>query len=87
MDDPGDKLKFPVTCHYRVIAFVKAENIQADLASVISQYNLGTRAEKGNLSRNGLYQSWGFSCTIHDLQTLRAVGGALCAIDGVKMVL
>ena len=87
MDDPGEQLEFPVTCQYRVMAFTGAENIQADLASVISQFNLGSRAEKGNLSRNGTYQSWVFSCTIPDLETLRAVGVALAAIDGVKVVL
>ena len=87
MDDPGKQIGFPVTCQYRVMAFAEAENIQADLASVINQFDLGTRAEKGNLSRNGTYQSWGFSCTIQDLKTLRAVGAALSAIDGVKVVL
>ena len=87
MDDPGLRIEFPVTCQYRVMAFTVAENVQADLASVIGRFNLGSRAERGNLSRNGTYQSWVFSCTIPDLETLRAVGVALAAIEGVKVVL
>ena len=87
MDDPGEQLKFPVTCPYSVVTFADAKNIQADLDSVIATFNLETRAEKGRLSENGKYQSWTFSCTIPDLKTLRAVNTALAAIDGVKVVL
>lgn len=86
-DDPGRQIEFPVTCQYRVVAFARAENVPDDLASVIHRFSLDTRAERGNRSRNGIYQSWGFSCTIRDLDTLRALGAALSAIDGVKVVL
>lgn len=86
-DDPGRRIEFPVTCQYRVVAIARAENVQADLASVIRRFSLDTRAERGNRSRNGVYQSWGFHCTIPNLDTLRAVSAALSAIDGVKVVL
>ena len=86
-EDPGRQIEFPVTCQYRVVAVARAENVPTDLASVIRRFHLDTRAERGNLSRNGVYQSWGFSCTIPDLDTLRAVSAALSAIEGVKVVL
>lgn len=86
-EDPGELIEFPVTCHYKVLAFTTSANVEADLAEVIGRFRLGTKAEKGNLSRNGTYRTWGFSCTIPDLETLRALGAALAAIDGVKVVL
>ena len=86
-DDPGKALKFPLSCQFRIMAFASAKNIPADTAKIVKEFKLATQAKKANLSKNGTYQTWQLPCTIKDLETLRAVGAALGAIDGVKMVL
>ena len=86
-DDPGKQLKFPLGCQYRIIAFATSTNVEADVNTLSTKHSLKVKAGKGSLSKNGTYQTWTLNCTINDLETLRAVGNDLGAIDGVKMVL
>ena len=86
-DDPGKQLKFPVSCQSSIVAEATAPNIESDVNKIIQQFQLATRVKKANLSKNGTYQTWSLKCNIKDLETLRAVGNALNALDGVKMVL
>ena len=86
-DDPGKQLEFPLECQFRIMAFANAENILDDLKKVIIKHDLKSIPARGNLSKNGSYQSWTLACTIKSLESLRTVGADLSAIDGVKMVL
>ena len=86
-EDPGKQLEFPLECQFRIMAYANAENILNDLKKVIIKHDLKTIPAKGNLSKNGSYQSWILACTIYSLETLRTVGSDLSAIEGVKMVL
>ena len=86
-DDPGKQLEFPLECQFRIMAYTNAENILQDLKKVIIKHNLKTIPSKGNLSKNGSYQSWILACKIQTLESLRTIGADLSAIQGVKMVL
>lgn len=86
-DDPGKQLKFPLSCQYRIIAHATSLNVEADINALATKFLFNVKAGKGSVSKNGSYQTWTLNCTINDLETLRAVGNELGAIDGVKMVL
>jgi putative lipoic acid-binding regulatory protein len=87
MEDPGSQLRFPLDCDYRVVARADAGNVEGDVAEVIKAFDLGVRVTRGRRSENGAYQTWQFTCRLNDLETLRGVGAALAAINGVKIVL
>ncbi|WDE98771.1 DUF493 family protein [Lentisphaera profundi] len=86
-EDPGKQLEFPLDCQFRIICRVDANNIKNDLDAVTEKHALGKNADKGSLSKNGTFQTWILSCTIQTLESLRAVGADISAVDGVKMVL
>ena len=86
-EDPGKQLEFPLDCQFRIMAIATADNIPTELKKIIEKYQLKSDAKKGNLSKNGSYQTWIVSGTIQTLELLRAVGADFSAIDGVKMVL
>jgi putative lipoic acid-binding regulatory protein len=86
-DDPGEQLKFPLSCQYRIIAFATSTNVEGDINSLTKKHSINAKAGKGSVSKNGSYQTWTLNCTINDLETLRLIGNELGAIDGVKMVL
>ena len=87
MDDfSGEKIQFPVLCHYKIIAD-DHEGVQSAIEKVFLEVNIRVRFEKGRHSDHGKYVTFNADIVIHSLALMRHIDGALRKIEGVKFVL
>ena len=84
--DPGAELKFPLMCHYKVIA-ENREGMHFVIETVLQELGVKAPLETGNMSANGKYITFMVSIAVDSRKTMNAVDQELRNIVGVKMVL
>ncbi len=82
----ADSIRFPVTCHYKIIA-EDHEGVQSAIEKVFLEVNIRARFEKGRLSDQGKYATFNADVLIHSLALMHLIDRALRRIEGVKIVL
>ena len=83
---PGESIRFPVICHYKIIA-EDHEGVQSAIEKVFLEVNIRARFEKGRLSDQGKYATFNASILIHSLELMHHIDRALRKIEGVKVIL
>ncbi len=89
MDDSsfsGETIRFPVLCHYKIIA-EDHEGVQSAIEKIFLEVNMRVRFEKGHHSARGKYVAFNADVMIHSLELMRHIDRELRKIPGVKLVL
>lgn len=94
MDDPvsdpvfGDeKIKFPVQCHFKVIADVSAGEIGKAISEALAALDIAVPVQGGNQSVSGRYITYNISICVQSNDEMTKIDVALRGINGVRMVL
>lgn len=82
----GPELKFPLECHYRVIA-ENLDNMHFVIETVLLGLGVTSPVERANTSRGDKYISFNISTTVKSLEIMNKIDHELRLIHGVKMVL
>ena len=87
-DDPfkGEKIKFPVECHFKVIAEDLPDVHQA-LDRTLREHGLGVSFIRGNSSGQGTYVTYNVTLMINSLEQMNEIDSSLRKVAGVRMVL
>ena len=80
------ELKFPVLCHYRIIA-IDIPNIDFVIETVAKNLGADGPLTRENRSKSGKYLSFGMDINVGSKEELDRINKELNNIEGVKMVL
>ena len=80
------ELKFPLICHYRIIA-LDIPNIDFVIETVVKNLGANGSLTKENRSKGGKYLSFGTDITVSSKEDMERINKELNSIEGVKMVL
>lgn len=80
------ELKFPLVCHYRVIA-ENLDNMHFVIETVLMGLGVTSPVEKANTSGGGKYISFNISTMVESREAMNRIDKELRLIQGVKMVL
>ena len=80
------ELKFPLECHFRVIA-VNEGNIHGAIESVVKNLGIKAPVSKANTSAKGKYGSFNISTTVESRESMNRIDRELRRIQGVRMVM
>lgn len=82
----NESLKFPLKCHYKVIA----EDIQGldfVLETVLLELKVNAPVGKGNKSDGGKYVTYNIEIMVDSMEMMNKIDAALRNVRGVRMVL
>ncbi len=85
LPDP-EKLIFPLTAHFRVIA-ENREGMHFVIETVLMEHGVKSPLKTENASTKGKYQSFSVDVRVESLEEMKRIDAALRTIAGVKMVL
>ena len=80
------ELKFPVTCHFRVIA-ENQEPMLMVIETVLWELGINNPVVQANTSAKGKYVSFSVSVVVNSKERMEQIDRELRNIQGVKMVL
>lgn len=86
LDTAADELKFPLECHFRIIA-LDQPNMHFVIETVLMELGVNVPLEESNSSASGKYKSFKFSLVVDSKETMNKIDQELRNIEGVKMVL
>jgi putative lipoic acid-binding regulatory protein len=81
----GEILKFPIDCHYKIIA--EGESVRVLIEIALGEMNITSPLLTGNHSTGGRYVTFNFDWTVDSQETMDRIDARLRAIEGVRLVL
>lgn len=85
LPDP-DQLKFPLECHFRIIAESR-HGMHFVIETVLIENGVKSPLNTENTSSGGRYLSYSVNIQVESLEHMKKIDAALRSIAGVKMVL
>ncbi len=85
-DGCGEKLEFPLDCHYRIIAR-NIPHIEFVIETVLAGLGVPGGLKKEKESGGGKYVSFSIDVRVESKERMNRIDAELRAIEGVKMVL
>lgn len=82
----NSELKFPLTCHYRIIA-LDQPHMKFVIETVVMSLDATSVIVEGRKSAGGKYLSFGFDMNVNSREEMNRFDKELRNIEGVKMVL
>ena len=81
----GEKLKFPVECHYKIIA--EGDGVRVLIEIALGELGITAPLVTGNHSSHGKYVTFNFDWTVESQEAMDRIDARLRAIPGVRIVL
>ena len=81
----GEKLQFPVECHYKIIA--EGESVRVLLEIVLEELGITAPLGAGNHSSHGKYVTFNFDWTVDSQEMMERIDARLRSVKGVRIVL
>ena len=82
----NEQLRFPLDCHFKVIA-EDIQNMAFVIETVLMELKVHSPVVKGNKSANGKYVTYNVTVMVQSQEKINTIDAALRNICGVKMVL
>jgi putative lipoic acid-binding regulatory protein len=82
----GQPLRFPVDCHYKIIA-EDTEDVRVRIEIVLQELGISARLLQGNHSSQGKYVTFNFDWTLQSKEEMDLIDARLRVIPGVRVVL
>lgn len=81
----GEKLKFPVECHYKIIA--EGESVRVLLEITLQELGITAPLTMGNHSSHGKYVTFNFDWIVNSQEIMERIDARLRSVKGVRFVL
>ena len=82
-----EKLKFPLTCQFRIIAEGVPKDIQKNLQQELLKLKITVPVLEQNQSKGGRYQSFSVDLQVDSQEMMNQIDRVLRAVPGVRMLL
>lgn len=82
----GKEIKFPVICHYKIIA-IRSDDIHLKIEAKLREAGVMHPVKLGHESSERRYITYNLEILVHSKEYMNQIDALLRQIEGVKMVL